>query len=528
MVVTFRRANPSSARRPWLVLGILCIGFFMALLDGAIINIAIPTLIGGLDASYDQVLWIIDAYLLVFSVLLITTGRLGDLFGYKRLFLIGTSVFTVASVLCGLSESPAQLLGARVLQGVGGAILFPQVISSIVAIFPPQQRGRAFGVFGAIVGLAPMLGPIAGGFLLAHLSWRWIFFVNVPVGVLTVVLAAVYVPALRPVRGHRLDLIGVALVTAGLGGVVFGLIEGERYHWGTISGPVSITSIIAAGGLLLVLFVAWQRFQRGEPLVPVRLFTAGRDFSAGNWVGFLFQFGMIGIGLVLVLYLQTARGYSPLQAALVLLPSAVLTAVGSAVAGRLSDRIGGKFVLLAGLAMLALGLVVLVALARADSGVWALLPGLLIIGLAGGATFAPLQQVTMAGVEPDLAGAASGVASTTRQVGGVLGTAVLGAVLSGSMGSALSGELAERANQLPEGLRSRFAETGGHRFSPPPAPAGLSTSDTELFERVGQEAFTAGYVTAMQVTLLVSAGVLVAAALFCLVFRSAGRSRAAR
>jgi EmrB/QacA subfamily drug resistance transporter len=503
-----------SPKRPWLVLGILCIGFFMALLDGSIVTIAIPTLIGSIHASYDQVLWIIDAYLLVFSVLLITTGRLGDILGYKRLFLIGVATFTVASALCGLAGSPVQLLGARVLQGVGAAILFPQVISSILAVFPPQLRGRAFGVFGAIVGIAPIAGPIAGGLVLAHLDWRWIFLVNVPIGVLTVVLAVVFVPDLRPRRGHRLDLVGVGLATAGLGAVVFGLIEGERYGWGR-----SITVIIVAGVVLVALFVGWQRVRHHrEPLMPLQLFTAERNFPVGNAIGFAFQLGMIGIALVLVLYLQTVLGYSPLQAGLVLLPGAVLTAIGSAYAGRLSDRIGGKVVLVAGLAVLALGLVVLVLTAGPRTGAWQLMPALVIIGVASGATFAPLQQVTMAGVEPHLAGAAAGVAGTTRQFGGVLGTAVLGAVLSSSLGSAVRREAETQAGLLPAELRASFVEStvaGGRLFSPPSAPAGLPAADAALFERVGHEAFAAGYVGAMQVTLLVSAAALVVAALLC-------------
>lgn len=511
-----------SPNRPWLVLGILCTGFFMALLDGSIVTIAIPTLIGGLHASYDQVLWIMDAYLLVFSVLLITTGRLGDIVGYKRLFLVGVAVFTVASALCGLAGSPAQLLGARVLQGVGAAILFPQVISSILAVFPPQLRGRAFGVFGAIVGLAPVAGPVVGGVVLAHLGWRWIFLVNVPIGVLTVVLAALFVPDLRPARGHGLDLVGVGLATAGTSGIVFGLIEGERYGWGTIAGPVGITSIIVAGVALVVLFVAWQRVSRREPLMPLELFTTGRDFPAGNLIGFVFQLGMIGIALVLVLYLQTVLGYSPLQAGLVLLPGAVLTAIGSVYAGRLSDRFGGKGVLLAGLATLALGLVVLVLTAREDSGGWQLMPGLVIIGLASGATFAPLQQVTMVGVAPHLAGAASGVAGTTRQIGGVLGTAVLGAVLSAGLNSALRHEVQVRAPLLPEGLRAAFGEAvaaGGRQFGPPSTPGGLSPAEAELFTRLGREVFATAYVTAMQVALLVAAAALVVAALCCVLLR---------
>ncbi|MGV9851278.1 MFS transporter [Streptomyces sp. NPDC003442] len=186
-----------TTRRPWLVLAIMCIGFFMSLLDGSIVNVAIPTLIHSMNASYDQVLWVIDGYLLLFSVLLITTGRLGDIFGYRRLYVIGIIVFTIASALCGLAGSPAQLLAARLLQGVGGALLFPQVISSILTIFPPQLRGRAFGLFGAIVGFAPIIGPVLGGFLLAHLSWRWIFFINVPIGIATAVLALTFAHATR-------------------------------------------------------------------------------------------------------------------------------------------------------------------------------------------------------------------------------------------------------------------------------------------------------------------------------------------
>ncbi|MEV0389505.1 DHA2 family efflux MFS transporter permease subunit [Nonomuraea sp. NPDC050643] len=521
----FPHAETPATRRPWLVLGILCIGFFMSLLDGAIVNIAVPVLISDIHASYDQVLWVVDAYLLVFSVLLITTGRLGDVLGYRRLFLIGISVFTVASALCGLSDSPAQLLAARVLQGVGAAILFPQVISSILAIFPPWQRGRAFGAFGAIAGFAPIVGPIAGGFLLTHLGWRWIFFVNVPIGLITAILALAYVPGMRAERAHKLDLVGVALATAGLSGVTFGLIEGERYDWGTISGPIGIPSIILTGVLLLVLFVVWQGVQRGEPLMPLELFTSGRGFPAGNWIGFVFQLGMIGIALVLVIYLQTARGYSPLQTGLVLLPNAVLAAIGSALAGRLSDRIGGRYVLMAGLATLALGLVVLVMTAGADSGVWHLLPGLVIIGLGSGATFVPLQHVTMEGVEPRLAGAASGVSSTIRQAGGVLGTALLGALLSASLTSALRDEAERRASGLPAGLRSRFVETtvaGGTHFSPPPAPRGLPAAQTVLFERAGHEAFAAAYVSAMQVTLLASAAMLVVAALCCFAVKGRG------
>ncbi|WP_053926714.1 DHA2 family efflux MFS transporter permease subunit [Streptomyces chattanoogensis] len=498
----------------------MCIGFFMSLLDGSIVNIAIPTLIHSIDASYDQVLWVIDGYLLVFSVLLISTGRLGDVFGYRRLYVIGIITFTLASALCGLADSPAGLLIARALQGLGGALLFPQVISSILTIFPPRLRGRAFGLFGAIVGFAPIVGPVVGGFLLARLSWRWIFFINVPIGIITAVLALAFVPPMRSGRRHRLDLAGVALATAGLSGVAFGLIEGERYEWGTITGPISITSAIIAGVTLLAVFVVWQHRQRDEPLMPPALFGA-RNFAVGNWIGFVFQLGMIGIMFVLVLYLQMARGYSALETGLAVLPNAVLTAVGSVYAGRLSDKFGAKYVLMAGMMLLAVGLLVLVAMAGPTSSASSLLPGLAIIGIASGATFAPLQQATMDGVDPRWAGAASGVSSTIRQIGGVLGTAVLGALLSARLSSTLRSQAEQHAAELPESLRARFigdSAAAAQHYSPPAPPSGLNPATAGLYERITADTFATGFVDAMQTTLVACAVVLVAAALFCFLF----------
>ncbi|MFI7128515.1 DHA2 family efflux MFS transporter permease subunit [Nonomuraea sp. NPDC050153] len=520
-----KSAEQLAARRPWPVLAIMCIGFFMSLLDGSIVNVAVPTLIHSIGASYDQVLWVIDGYLLVFSVLLITTGRLGDIYGYRRLYVIGIIVFTVASALCGLAGSATQLLAARALQGLGGALLFPQVISSILTIFPPRLRGRAFGLFGAIVGFAPVVGPVVGGFLLAHLSWRWIFFVNVPIGIVAAVLALTFVPPMRSGRTHRLDLVGVALATAGLSGVVFGLIEGERYDWGTVAGPIDIISVIVAGVALLVVFVLWQHRRRDEPLMPPALFRA-RNFAVGNWVGFVFQLGMIGIMFVVVLYLQLARGYSALETGLVVLPGAVLTAVASAYAGRLSDRFGGKYVMAGSLTSLAAGLLVLVAMVGPDGSAWSLLPGLTIVGIAGGATFAPLQQATMDGVDPRLAGAASGVSGTIRQIGGVLGTAVLGALLSARLSSTLRTEAERRAGQLPESLRGQFIDgsaAAARHYSPPAPPDGLDLATAGLYERVTADTFATGFVQAMHTTLVACAVVLVAAALFCFLFSPRGK-----
>src|ERR1700731_2755215 len=270
-------ARPAQARNEWLVLVFLSLGFFMILLDTTIVNIAIPAMISGLHSSLDQILWVLNAYLLVYAVLLITAGRLGDYFGQRRLFMIGLLVFTVASALCGLAQDGNQLVAARILQGVGGAILTPQTLSIITVIFPPERRGAAFGVWGGVAGVAAVTGPTLGGFLVTYINWRWIFFVNLPVGLIALAGAFLVVPDIRPGLRHRLDIIGVVLASAGLFGIVFGLVEGQRYDWGAIWGPITIPEIIAGGVVILALFVVFEGFQ-AEPLLPLGLF-GDRNFS---------------------------------------------------------------------------------------------------------------------------------------------------------------------------------------------------------------------------------------------------------
>src|SRR5947207_8986845 len=221
-----------AAHSPWLVLVTLCLGFFMILLDTTIVNIAIPDMIDKLDASLDQILWVVNAFILVYAVLPITAGRLGDLYGPKQLFLVGLVLFTLASAACGLAHDPAQLIVARVAQGVGGALLTPQTLSVITVIFPAERRGAAFGIWGAVAGVATVAGPTLGGFIVTHWGWRWIFFVNVPIGAITLVMATVLMPNLRFNRRHRLDPLGTVLVTIGLFLVTYGLIEGQPHDWG--------------------------------------------------------------------------------------------------------------------------------------------------------------------------------------------------------------------------------------------------------------------------------------------------------
>src|SRR5216683_1341572 len=228
---------------PWLVLVVLTTGFFMILLDTTIVNVAIPAMSKGLNATLDEILWVLNAYILVYAVLLIPAGRLGDLFGQRNMFALGLAVFTLASALCGFSQNSTELIAARIVQGVGGALLTPQTLAILTSIFPPERRGAAFGIWGGVAGLATIAGPPIGGAIITYIDWRWIFFINVPIGVGALIATFAIIPDLRPGRHHGWDIVGVILVTAGLFAIVFGLIEGQRYNWGDFAYGVTIPEI---------------------------------------------------------------------------------------------------------------------------------------------------------------------------------------------------------------------------------------------------------------------------------------------
>ena len=239
---------------PWAVLVVISLGFFMTLLDLTIVNIAIPNMITELHASFDDVLWVINAYALVLAALVITGGRLGDVVGPRLMFGVGVAVFTAASAACGLAPSPGWLIAFRAVQGLGAAMLMPQTLAIITMIFPPERRGAAFGVWGAVAGAATIAGPTLGGLLITAFDWRWIFFVNLPIGVVVLALTGVLIPDMRPGRRHRLDILGVALASAGLLAICYGLVEGQTYNWGKINSLVSIPLVLGAGVVLLAAF----------------------------------------------------------------------------------------------------------------------------------------------------------------------------------------------------------------------------------------------------------------------------------
>src|SRR5579863_10245564 len=415
MVLTMRKLHGN----PWAVLVVVSLGFFMTLLDLTIVNIAIPNMILKLHATLDDVLWVLNAYALVLAVLVITAGRLGDLRGPRTMFVAGIIVFTAASAACGFAPGPGWLIGFRAVQGLGAAMLMPQTLAIVTMVFPPERRGAAFGIWGAVAGLATIAGPTLGGLLVTAFDWRWIFFVNLPIGAAVLAVTFVIVPDLHPGRRHRLDLIGVGLASLGLLAICYGLVEGQNYDWGTITSFVSIPLILGFGVVMLGVFLLVQKLrQAGEPLVPFALFR-NRNFTLMNWVSFTLSIGMLGIFLPFTIYLQDALGFSALKAGLAMAPSSLIMIFIAPFMGRLTDKVGGKYILMSGLTLFAIGMGWAVLIAGPSSGWQDFMAPLIVAGAGMGATFAPLTTTAMREVEPQLAGAASGVLNTVRQVGSV-------------------------------------------------------------------------------------------------------------
>jgi EmrB/QacA subfamily drug resistance transporter len=452
-------AEPREAERnPWLVLAVLCVGLFVTLLDTTIVNIAIPEMVDGLDASLDQVLWFINAYMIVFAAFQMLAGRLGDRYGPQRMYAVGLTLFTLASAACGLAQSPAQMMVTRVIQGLGAAIMMPQTLSLLAAVFPAERRGAAFGIWSAVAGLASVAGPTLGGLLVDDLGWRWIFYINVPLGVAAVLATFAWVPDIRLGRRARLDTPGVLLSTAGLFLISFALIEGQRYDWGTVWEFLSIPLMGAAGVLLLALFVLLQsRRQEQQPLLPFALFRI-RTFTVSGVLGATLMFGSVGVLLPLTIYAQSVLGLSAVEAGLALAPAAVVSLFVAPLAGNLLAKFGGRALVLPGFVAFAGGIALMAVMVQPDSGRWVLLPGLVIFGVGMGLAFGPTSTLAVRNAPPALLGAASGLLTTIRQVGTVLGAAVIGAMLQSRLADRLVAESATSSRQLPEAVRPGFRE----------------------------------------------------------------------
>jgi EmrB/QacA subfamily drug resistance transporter len=527
--VTKFRANP------WAVLLVVSLGFFMTLLDLTIVNIAIPNMITRLHASLDDILWVINAYALVLAVLVITAGRLGDLIGPRIMFALGISVFTAASAACGLAPSPGWLIGFRAVQGLGAAMLMPQTLTIITNTFPADRRGAAFGVWGAVAGVATIAGPTLGGLLVTAFDWRWIFFVNLPFGVACLILTFFIIPDLRPGRRHRIDVPGVVLASAALLAICYGLVEGQKYNWGTITGFISIPLVFAVGVLLLAAFLLLQwRTQDREPLVPFALFR-DRNYSVVNWVSGTLSIGMMGIFLPFTIYLQSVLGFSALKAGLAMAPASLLSMVIAPVAGRFTDRIGGKYILMSGLTLFGAGMGWVALEATTTSAWYDFLPALIVAGIGMGCIFAPMVTVAMRNIDPRMAGAASGVLNTVRQCGLVIGTAAVGALLQNRLVSAMTSQATTRSAALPAQVRGHFVEQIKHSASNgiqvgagqnggSSALPGLPAQLAAEIARIGHDVFTFGYVTAMRSTMVFPVILLAIGALSCLLLKEGRRT----
>lgn len=425
-------------RSPWLILTVLCGAVFMLLLDTTIVNVAQQVIKDGLGASLPEIQWILDSYILAYAVLLLTFGRLGDVFGRKKMFVWGMAIFTVASALCGAASWLAQSLGLngaaalilfRVLQGAGGALMMPQTLSLITVVFPPRQRGAAMGLWGSVVSLGAIVGPIVGGFIVTHYAWEWVFLINIPVGIVAILATLAIVPESKdPLASPRVDWPGVILSGGGIFALVFAAIEGSNLGW---TSPL-ILGLVALGTLLLVGFVQWER-HAPDSMMKLELFGI-RNFTVSNVIGLAVSFGMLGIFFPMTLFLQGALGFSPIEAGLATAPLSVATMIVAPLSGRLSDHLGARWILVAGLTLMVIGILLIAAVVSPTTTWRVLLLPLLVTGTGMGMTFAPMTAAAMAQVPPRIAGSASGILNTARNIGQVLGIAVLGSVLQDRVG----------------------------------------------------------------------------------------------
>ena len=410
---------------------ITAIALFMVSLDNLVVTTALPVIRRDLGASLQDLEWMVNAYTLTFAVLLLTGAALGDRFGRRRLFLIGLTIFTVGSAAAALAPTSSALIVARAVQGLGGAIVTPLTLTILSAAVRPERRALALGAWGGVGGLAIAIGPLVGGAITQGVNWHWIFWLNVPIGIVAVALAAVRLQETRGPEG-RLDLGGLALASASLLGLVWGVIHGNDRGW---TDPQIVLTI--GGGLaFLAAFVAWE-IRSDHPMLPLHLFRS-RAFAAANTVSLLMYFGMFGSIFLLSQFFQNVQGYNPFEAGLRVLPWTAMPAFVAPLAGALTGRIGARPILVTGLTLMSIGLGWLAAIISPTTPYAAIVPAFVVSGIGMGLFFAPIANVVLSAVRPEEEGKASGANNAIREVGGVFGVAALAAVFSanGSYASA--------------------------------------------------------------------------------------------
>jgi EmrB/QacA subfamily drug resistance transporter len=435
----------------WWTLGAMCFALFMVMLDNTVVNVSLPSIQRDLHASLSSLEWTVNAYTLTFAVLMVTGGRLGDIFGRRKFFIFGVAVFGVSSAAIGLAPNDTVLVAFRAVQGIGAAFMMPGTLSIITQAFPPHQRGMAIGTWAGVSAMALAIGPVVGGFLTQDVSWRAIFFINPPIAALAV---AVTLFAARETRDETVDrtvdIPGIAALSVGLTALVLALVEGNSWHWGS-------TRIVVLFGLALVGLVAFMVIEHRHraPIVNFSYFRS-RSFAGANAVAFFVTFAMLAQFFFLALYMQNFLHYTPLQAGVRFLPATLVIIVMGPVAGRLADKIGSRPLMTVGQLLVA-GSLLLQSRMTVHTGYGLLLPGFVMMGAGMGLVMSPMSTVAMNSVDRTKAGVASGTLSMFRMVGGTFGVAVMGALVT-TVGRA---KIDERLPQLPAGTRSAIANTLG-------------------------------------------------------------------
>ncbi|HTS73617.1 MAG TPA: MFS transporter [Gaiellaceae bacterium] len=410
--------------RRWWTLGALCFALFMIMLDNTVVNVALPAIRKDLGVTQAELEWTVAAYALTFASLLLTGGKLGDLYGRRLIFAIGLIVFTLSSLACGLSGSATELIAARAVQGIGAALMMPSTLSIISATFAVKERGTAIGIWAGVSAMALAIGPLLGGVITEHISWNWIFFVNVPIGAVAVLAAIFVVPESKDTsREQRLDLPGLATSAIALFSIVFALIEANRYGWTS----TLIMSLFALGAVSLAAFI-WLELHQRFPLLDLSLFKSG-TFTGANLVAILVTLAMFGIFVFFPIYMQTYLGWSPVQAGAALLPWTVMIVIFAPIAGKLSDRVGSRWLMAGGMTTVAV-CCLLLSTTGLHSSFWNLLPAFLLGGLGMSFVMTPMSAAAMGAAPVAKAGVASGVLNTFRQVGVALGIAIMGAIVT--------------------------------------------------------------------------------------------------
>ena len=475
MEAVLEKAEAPARQHPyrWIALFVILAVEVMDLLDALVTNIAGPVIREELGGSYSLIQWLGAAYTLSMSIGLLTGGRLGDIFGRRRMFLIGAAGFTLASLACGLAQTPGQLITARAVQGLFGAVMLPQGLGMIKQLFTPAEQAKAFGAFGPVMGLSSVGGPILAGWLVDAdyfgAGWRMIFFINLPLGLFAVFGAIKFLPEFTSARAPRLDVLGVLLAAAGAFLLLYPLVQGRELDW-----PVWCFVLLALGLVIFGIFSIYEgrREKNGlDPLVTPSLFRK-RAFTGGLAVGLVFFGAMIGTGLVFTFYLQIGLGYSPLKAGLTTLPQAIGTVVGFVAAGTgLIEKMGRRLLLLGMIVMMAgtAGFAATIGWAGADINPYLLIPGLFLVGAGMGLAMAPFFNIVLAGVDDEETGSASGALTSVQQLGGAFGIAVLGTIFF----ALLPGQVTTHVDESTGSLRTALTAAGVPADTQPAVAAGL-------------------------------------------------------